>query len=232
MRHIRLGPTVAGLVIVVTACSDSAGPSAETPSNATTPSVLITSSTPSQPPGAVGGPLLVLDEPPVAVPVPEGYRNDSMEEYRAALEAAMEQYPENEQHLIQDLIDEVDTGRFVGSFTASSGSPAPNIAILVDLVDETVAAAADRLTLELQDTGSRQNVWTVVERERLELRLGPAIRVVAKQDPAPGIVSRAVIYVLRVDSSTTLTIQGTAPFSDETFAGVVDRLALAVRSSL
>lgn len=93
--------------------------------------------------------------------------------------------------------------------------------------DASLPDAVRRRIAYMQDTGSSANVWTVLHRERVSLPIGPAVRISYKQDPAPGLVSRAVEYVHLADGRT-LSLTGTAPFDDDQLALLMDDLAQGV----
>ena len=130
--------------------------------------------------------------------------------------------------VIQDLVRQIDQHVIVGSFTGPTfDGNNPNVTVSVETGDASISAAADRRTRWLQDTGSRDNVWVVIKRDNVTVPVGPSIRIVAKQDPAPGVVSRSVEYVLFLDG-VTVSLAGTAPFGDPTLITVMDKLAQGV----
>jgi hypothetical protein len=169
-----------------------------------------------------------VDTPAFTVPVPDGWAIDSLTELRAAYARASEQATGSLKGLFEDLVDRIDQHTIVGSLTApESDGPSPDVTVSVETGDATLAAAADRRTHYLQDTGSDDNVWTVVERADVSLPIGPAIRVVTIQDPAPGVPTQSVEYVVLVDDHT-VSIQGTAPSDGANFTMLMEQLAEGV----
>ena len=111
-----------------------------------------------------------------------------------------------------------------------NGTHYPTIIVSVESGDTSLGAAATRREAFLRSMSPPGSTHQIDDRSEISLPVGDAIRITAHSDPAGGIPSQTIEYVLLIDE-LTVSVFGTAPAAYTEFGDVMAGVAEDLRRS-